>query len=330
MVSPRALARCVARRPPTALGRRAPRRRSSRHRDERRAGRRRAAQPIGGWADSVLATLSLRDKAAQMVWPWVLGDYTAADDPTYRRVERLVREQHVGGFIMSVGSPDRDRQQAERAAAAQPAAAARRRGSRDRRRRSARAAATSCRTRSTSAARRASRTQMAIGATRDTTLAYADGARHRARGTRARHPHGVRAGARRQQQPGESGHQPAVVRREPAARRRAGRRASCAAFRRTGCSPRGSISPDTATRSRTRISSSLASTPPRARLDSVELVPFRAAIQAGVRGIMTFHGQLPGARYLVAAGDAESAHHDRPAARTARLPAASSSPMRWT
>jgi beta-N-acetylhexosaminidase len=32
----------------------------------------------------------------------------------------------------------------------------------------------------------------------------------------------------------------------------------------------------------------------RARLDSVELVPFRAAVQAGVRGIMTFHGQLPG------------------------------------
>jgi beta-N-acetylhexosaminidase len=31
-----------------------------------------------------------------------------------------------------------------------------------------------------------------------------------------------------------------------------------------------------------------------ARLDSVELVPFRAAVQAGVRGIMTFHGQLPG------------------------------------
>ena len=31
-----------------------------------------------------------------------------------------------------------------------------------------------------------------------------------------------------------------------------------------------------------------------ARLDSVELAPFRAAVQAGVRGIMTFHGQLPG------------------------------------
>jgi beta-N-acetylhexosaminidase len=31
-----------------------------------------------------------------------------------------------------------------------------------------------------------------------------------------------------------------------------------------------------------------------ARLDSVELAPFRAAVKAGVRGIMTFHGQLPG------------------------------------
>src|SRR5690606_11008833 len=31
----------------------------------------------------------------------------------------------------------------------------------------------------------------------------------------------------------------------------------------------------------------------RARLDSVELRPFREAIQAGVRGIMTFHGDLP-------------------------------------
>ena len=57
------------------------------------------------WADSVLHTLSLRDKAAQMVWPWILGDYTAQDDPAYRRVERMFREQHLGGLIVSVGSP---------------------------------------------------------------------------------------------------------------------------------------------------------------------------------------------------------------------------------
>jgi beta-N-acetylhexosaminidase len=31
----------------------------------------------------------------------------------------------------------------------------------------------------------------------------------------------------------------------------------------------------------------------RARIDSVELMPFRAAVQAGVRGMMTFHGYLP-------------------------------------
>ena len=31
----------------------------------------------------------------------------------------------------------------------------------------------------------------------------------------------------------------------------------------------------------------------RARLDSVELRPFREAIAAGIRGIMTFHGDLP-------------------------------------
>jgi len=71
------------------------------------AGAARAAdvRPAAPWADSVLATMSLRDKAAQMVWPWVLGDYTATDDPTYQRVLGLVRDQHVGGVIISVGSP---------------------------------------------------------------------------------------------------------------------------------------------------------------------------------------------------------------------------------
>ena len=65
----------------------------------------RSAATDTAWADSVLATLSLRDKAAQMVWPWLLGDYTATDDPAFRRIERLVRNQHLGGVIISVGSP---------------------------------------------------------------------------------------------------------------------------------------------------------------------------------------------------------------------------------
>ena len=57
------------------------------------------------WVDSVLTTLSLRDKVAQLVWPWMLGDYVATDDPAWLRSLTLVRDQHVGGIIMSVGSP---------------------------------------------------------------------------------------------------------------------------------------------------------------------------------------------------------------------------------
>ena len=67
-----------------------------------------------------------------------------------------------------------------------------------------------------------------------------------------------------------------------------------------------------------------------ARLDSVELVPFRAAVQAGVRGIMTFHGSVARPRYLVAACHAQPAHHDRPAARDDSASVASSSPTRST
>lgn len=57
------------------------------------------------WVDSVLATMSLRDKAAQMVWPWMLGDYVAENNPTWERFQRYVTDDHVGGFIISVGSP---------------------------------------------------------------------------------------------------------------------------------------------------------------------------------------------------------------------------------
>jgi beta-N-acetylhexosaminidase len=57
------------------------------------------------WSDSVLATLSLRDKAAQMVWPWMIGDYQAYNSPGWQRLATLIGQEHVGGIIMSVGSP---------------------------------------------------------------------------------------------------------------------------------------------------------------------------------------------------------------------------------
>ena len=57
------------------------------------------------WVNCALAHMTLRDKVAQMVWPQLYGDYVAADAPAWRRLSSLVREQHVGGLIMSIGSP---------------------------------------------------------------------------------------------------------------------------------------------------------------------------------------------------------------------------------
>lgn len=66
-----------------------------------------AGSPVASrdWVDSVLSTMSVREKAAQMVWPWMLGDYVPANSPAWARFERYVTEDQVGGFIMSVGSP---------------------------------------------------------------------------------------------------------------------------------------------------------------------------------------------------------------------------------
>lgn len=58
-----------------------------------------------GWVDSVLTSLTLREKAAQMVWPTVVGDYSSNDSPQWELLRRLIREDGVGGFTVSVGSP---------------------------------------------------------------------------------------------------------------------------------------------------------------------------------------------------------------------------------
>jgi beta-N-acetylhexosaminidase len=57
------------------------------------------------WTDSVLASLTLREKAAQIVWPSVLGDYASGDSPQWRRLTQYVQHEKVGGFTISVGSP---------------------------------------------------------------------------------------------------------------------------------------------------------------------------------------------------------------------------------
>lgn len=55
--------------------------------------------------DQTLNSLSLRDRVAQMVMVWVLGDYTSTTDPTYAEARRWVADDHVGGVVMSLGSP---------------------------------------------------------------------------------------------------------------------------------------------------------------------------------------------------------------------------------
>ena len=55
--------------------------------------------------ETLLARLSLRDKIAQLVMPWIPGTYAAYDDGGFERAERWVDSLHVGGLIVSVGSP---------------------------------------------------------------------------------------------------------------------------------------------------------------------------------------------------------------------------------
>ena len=57
------------------------------------------------WVDSTLASLSLRERVGQMVNVWVLGDYTNYEDSSFAEVLRWIRDDHVGGVSMSLGSP---------------------------------------------------------------------------------------------------------------------------------------------------------------------------------------------------------------------------------
>ena len=243
------------------------------------------------WADSVLATMPLRDKAAQMIWPWILGDYTATDNAAWTRVERMIREQKLGGAIISVGGPIdiAVKTNALQRAASVPlligadletGAAFRARGGYFIPNAIDLGGAT------------AFPYQMGLGATRDTALAYQMGRvtalEGRALGIHMafapvldvnNNPKNPVIAAR------SFGENPQLVARMGAAFIRGiqenGMLATAKHFPGHG---------DTEQNSHLELARVDAS---RARLDSVELVPFREAIRAGVAGVMTFHGYLP-------------------------------------
>jgi beta-N-acetylhexosaminidase len=53
----------------------------------------------------LLRSLPLRDRIAQLIMPWIPGTYNAFDDSTFSQVIGWVDTLHVGGIVVSIGSP---------------------------------------------------------------------------------------------------------------------------------------------------------------------------------------------------------------------------------
>jgi beta-N-acetylhexosaminidase len=243
------------------------------------------------WADSVLKTLSLRDKAAQMVWPWILGDYTATDNAAWTRVERMIREQKLGGAIVSVGSPIdiAVKTNALQRAATLPlligadletGAAFRARGGYFIPNAIDLGGAT------------AFPYQMGLGATRDTMLAYEMGRVTALEGRAI----GIQMAFAPVLDVNNNPKNPVIAARSFGENPQLVARMGTAFIR--GIQENGMLATakhfpghgDTEQNSHLELARVDAS---RARLDSVELLPFRSAVKAGVAGVMTFHGYLP-------------------------------------
>jgi beta-N-acetylhexosaminidase len=243
------------------------------------------------WADSVLATLSLRQKVGQMIWVWTLGDFAPVDAPAYTAIERQIRDLELGGIIVSVGGPMdiatkvNALQRIARlpllvGADLETGAAFRARGGWFLPNAIELGGATSF------------PYQMGIGATRDTMLAYEMGRVTAVEG-RAMGIHmafapvlDVNNNPKNPVISGRSfGEDPALVARLGTALMRG--------IQENGMLATGKHFPghgDTEQNSHLELSRVNVS---RARLDSVELKPFQMAIDAGLRGMMTFHGDLP-------------------------------------
>ncbi len=259
--------------------------------DERASADRATRAPDEAWSDSVLRTLSLRDKVAQLVWPWILGDYVAEGTAEWERLSRLVTEQHVGGFIVSVGSPMDVAVKVNAlqrlstlpllmSADLETGAGFRFRGGAFLPNAIDLGGATNF------------PLQMALGAARDTALAY-DVGRITAEESRAL---GIHVAFAPVLDVNNNPANPVIGSRsfseDPALTARLGA-AMVRGLQEHGMLATGKHFPghgDTETNSHLALATVTAS---RARLDSVELVPFEAAMRAGIGAIMTFHGFLP-------------------------------------
>ncbi len=57
------------------------------------------------WVEATLSRLTPRQRAAQLVHAWIVGDYESTTDSAYATTAGWVRDEGIGGVIMSVGSP---------------------------------------------------------------------------------------------------------------------------------------------------------------------------------------------------------------------------------
>jgi beta-N-acetylhexosaminidase len=239
----------------------------------------------------MLGTLTLREKAAQMVWPTTLGDYVPDNAPAWRRITRYVTEDRVGGFTVSIGSPTEIASKLNAlqrlsdvplliGADLEFGAGYRARGG---------YALPGLQDLGGAVV---FPPEMAVGATRDTALAYEQG-RITALEGRALGIHVVYGPILDvNNNPGN----PVINTRSFGEDPKLAAALGAALVR--GIQDNGMIATgkhfpghgDTDVNSHLALPVVTAS---RARLDSVELVPFRAAVGAGVGAMMTFHGAMP-------------------------------------
>ncbi len=57
------------------------------------------------WAERMLDSLTLRQKVGQLMMPFVLGDYAPEGTSSHDRVHGYIMDEEIGGLIVSVGSP---------------------------------------------------------------------------------------------------------------------------------------------------------------------------------------------------------------------------------
>jgi beta-N-acetylhexosaminidase len=243
------------------------------------------------WEDSILATLTVREKAAQMVWPNTFGDYAPEDSPQWQRLVAAVEEHRVGGILISVGSPleiaaklnalqSRSEIPLLVGADLEAGAGFRARGGYfvpngiD------------------LGGAPVFPPLMALGATGDTALAYEQGRVTAIEGRAL----GIHMAFAPVLDVNNNPANPVINTRSFGADPRLAARLGAALVR--GLQHHGMVATgkhfpghgDTETNSHLALPVVGVD---RARLDSVELVPFRAAIAAGVGAIMTFHGAMP-------------------------------------